>query len=221
MREFIRLRLVLLGAPGSGKGTQAGIISERLGIAHVASGDLFRQAVNRDDELGDQVKHFMEKGLLVPDEITIRMLLERIGAPDCQSGFILDGFPRTLEQAKALDQELSERGEEIEQVIYIKVSTEELVRRLGGRYICRECQTPYHQVSSPPKASGVCDKCGGELYQRSDDSPGTVRQRLDVYLRETAPLIDYYSQAGKLVEIEGEGEASAISDSIVSAMPRS
>jgi len=215
------LRFVLLGAPGSGKGTQAGGISERLGIAHVASGDLFRAAASRDDELGRQAKSYMEKGLLVPDEITIRMILERIAAADCAKGFILDGFPRTLEQAKALDVALGERGEAIDRVAYIKVSTEELVRRLGGRFICRNCQKPYHQVSSPPKVAGKCDDCGGELYQRPDDTPETVRKRIEVYSVETAPLIDYYKEVGKLVEIDGEGEIDGISESLVTALPGS
>jgi len=199
------LRIVLLGAPGSGKGTQAGAIAKRLGIAHVASGDMFREAQNRGDELGQQVKSYMEQGLLVPDEITISVILERIAAPDCASGFILDGFPRTLEQAKALDRALGERGEAVDMVLYINVSTEELVKRLSGRFICRNCQTPYHQVTSPPKVAGGCDRCGGELYQRPDDSPETVRKRIEVYSEQTAPLIGYYNEAGKLVEINGEG----------------
>lgn len=214
------MRSVLLGAPGSGKGTQAGIISERLGIAHVASGDLFREAASRGDEVGRQAKSYMEKGLLVPDEITIRMILERVAAPDCARGFILDGFPRTLEQAKALDMALGERGEAIDRVFYIKVATEELVRRLSGRFICRSCQTPYHTVSSPPEVAGRCDQCGGELYQRADDSPETVKKRIEVYFAETAPLIDYYKEAGKLVEINGQGEIGEIGERLVAALPR-
>jgi len=214
------VRSVLLGAPGSGKGTQAGIISERLGIAHVASGDLFREAASRGDEVGRQAKFYMEKGLLVPDEITIRMILERVAAPDCARGFILDGFPRTLEQAKALDMALGERGEDIDRVFYIKVATEELVRRLSGRFICRSCQTPYHRVSSPPEVAGRCDRCGGELYQRPDDLPETVKKRIEVYFAETAPLIDYYEKAGKLVEINGQGEISEIGERLVAALPQ-
>ncbi len=214
------MRSVLLGAPGSGKGTQAGIISERLGIAHVASGDLFREAASRGDEVGRQAKSYMEKGLLVPDEITIRMILERVAAPDCARGFILDGFPRTLEQAKALDMALGERGEAIDRVFYIKVATEELVRRLSGRFICRSCQKPYHPVSSPPEVAGRCDQCGGELYQRSDDLPETVKKRIEVYFAETAPLIDYYKEAGKLVEINGQGEIGEIGERLVAALPR-
>jgi len=207
---------VLLGAPGSGKGTQAGIVSQRFGVAHIASGDLFREAVNRGDELGQKAKSYMEKGLLVPDEITIRMILERIAAPDCAQGFILDGFPRTLGQAQALDRVLKERG--IDKVVYIKVSTEELVRRLSGRFICRDCQAPYHEITAPPKVPGRCDQCGGELYQRSDDSPETVRKRLEVYFLETAPLIDYYKEAGKLVEIDGERGIEEVGEELIAAL---
>jgi adenylate kinase len=212
------MRIVLLGPPGSGKGTQAGVIAQKLGLAHVASGDLFREAARRGDKLGKQVKSYMEKGLLVPDKITIKMILERISAPDCKKGCMLDGFPRTLEQAKALYKALGGNGEAIDRVIYINVATDELVRRLSGRFICRSCQTPYHLISSPPKVKGKCDKCDGELYQRADDSAETVRRRLDVYRAETAPLIDYYKKAGKLIEINGAGDIAKISNSIISAL---
>lgn len=213
------MRLILLGAPGSGKGTQAKNIAEKVGITHVASGDLFRAAATRGDELGKQAKHYMEKGLLVPDEITIKMILERIEAPDCSKGVMLDGFPRTLEQAKALDKALKNKKQQIDRVFYINVSTDELVRRLSGRFICRKCQAPYHKVSSPPKVEGKCDKCGGELYQRADDTPVTVRKRIDVYTKETSPLIDYYNKAKKLVEIDGEGNIDSITKSIIAALP--
>ncbi|MFA5374360.1 MAG: adenylate kinase [Dehalococcoidia bacterium] len=214
------MRLILLGAPGSGKGTQAKNIAEKVGITHVASGDLFRAAATRGDELGKQAKYYMEKGLLVPDEITIKMILERIDAPDCSKGVMLDGFPRTLEQAKALDQALGKKKQKIDRVFYIKVSTDELVRRLGGRFICRKCQAPYHKVSSPPKKEGKCDKCGGELYQRADDTPETVRKRIDVYTKETSPLIDYYKKAKKLVEIKGEGNIDNITKDIIASLPK-
>jgi len=195
-----KLRLVLLGAPGSGKGTQAERLSNSSGLVHIASGDLFRQAEKEGTELGKMAKSYMEKGLLVPDDVTIKMILERIAATD--QGFVLDGFPRTIEQAQALDKTLGE--ETIEKAIYIKVSEEELLRRLSGRWICRQCQTPYHLVSSPPKVAGKCDLCGGELYQRSDDTVETAQRRLEVYFAQTAPLIDYYKQSGRLVEVEGE-----------------
>jgi adenylate kinase len=209
-----------LGAPGSGKGTQAATLSEDLGIAHVASGDLFREAVSRGDELGRQAKSYMDRGLLVPDKITIRMILERIAAPDCAKGFILDGFPRTLEQAQALDGALGEKGQAIEKVLYIEVSTEELVRRLSGRLICRTCQTPYHEITSPPKVPGRCDRCGGELYQRPDDSAETVKRRIEVYFAETTPLIDYYGKAKKLVPINGQQSIEEVGEELIAALSK-
>lgn len=189
-----------MGAPGSGKGTQAERLSESSGLVHIASGDLFRQAEKEGTELGKLAKSYMEKGLLVPDEVTIKMILGRIAG--IKQGFMLDGFPRTIEQARALDEALAQEG--IEKAIYIEVSREELLRRLSGRWICRQCQAPYHTVSSPPKVAGKCDLCGGELYQRSDDSAETAEKRLEVYFRQTAPLIDYYRQSGRLVETDGE-----------------
>lgn len=216
----MKLHIVLLGAPGSGKGTQAGIISQRLGASHIASGDLFREAVNKGNELGRQAKSYMEKGLLVPDEITTKMILERLAASDCDKGFILDGYPRTLEQAKALDKALKQRGEEVEKAVYINVSVEELVGRLSGRFICRNCQTPYHEINSPPKVAGMCDRCGGELYQRPDDSPETVRKRLGVYFAETAPLIDYYREAGKLVEINGGRGVEEVGEELIAVLTK-
>lgn len=194
------MQVILLGAPGSGKGTQAEKLSYETGLVHIASGDLFRQAEKEGTELGKLAKSYMEKGLLVPDEITIDMLLERIAT--CDRGFILDGFPRTMEQAQALDKALAEKP--IDKVIYVKVSQEELLRRLSGRWICRQCQAPYHLVSSPPKVAGRCDHCGGELYQRRDDTKETAQRRLGVYFAQTTPLISYYRRNGKLVEINGE-----------------
>ena len=210
--------IIFLGAPGAGKGTQAATVAQELGLAHIASGDLFRQALEQGTELGIQAKSYMEKGMLVPDEITIKMVLERISAPDCELGVILDGFPRNLEQAKALDEALLEQGKAIDKVIYIKVSQEELLNRLSGRWICRQCQTPYHAISSPPKAWGKCDNCGGELYQRPDDTVETVKKRLEVYFAQTAPLIDYYTRADKLLELDGEGSVNEVGKRIVNAL---
>ena len=194
------MKLVLLGAPGSGKGTQAERLSQDNSLMHVSTGDLFRQAEKDGTELGKKAKSYVEKGLLVPDEIVINMVLERIAGKNAD--FILDGFPRTIEQAKALDQALADGG--VDWAIYINVSREELIRRLTGRWICRQCQRPYHVVSSPPKVSGKCDSCGGELYQRPDDTRETVEKRLEVYFKETAPLVDYYRNRDKLLEIDGE-----------------
>ncbi len=215
------MQIIFLGAPGAGKGTQAARVAEELKLRHIATGDLFRQAQSQDTELARQAKYYMEKGTLVPDGITMQMVLERIAAPDCQGGVIFDGFPRNLGQAEALDKALSGQGKAIDKVVYIKVSEEELLKRLSGRWICRQCQTPYHEVNSPPKVKGKCDKCGGELYQRADDTVETIKKRLGVYFNETAPLIDYYTRAGKLLEIDGEGDMEEIKERIVASLSRS
>ncbi|MFC1998106.1 adenylate kinase [Chloroflexota bacterium] len=209
---------ILLGAPGAGKGTLAAIISKEVGLAHIASGDLFRNALSKGTELGLEAKKYMDKGELVPDEITIKMILERIAKPDCDEGLLLDGFPRTLEQAKALDEALGKNGESVTKSLYINVSAEEVVRRLGGRWICRGCQAPYHEINMPPKVKGVCDTCGGELYQRDDDTEATVRSRLDVYNKQTKPLIDYYDKIGKLDEIKGEGQAEKVAERLLAVV---
>ncbi len=211
--------IIFVGAPGAGKGTQASVVARKLNLVHISSGDLFRQALEQGTELGKQAKAYMEKGVLVPDEITIQMVMERLSAPDCQNGVILDGFPRNLLQAEALDSALDEQGKTIDKVAYIWVSEEELIKRLGGRWLCRQCQAVYNMINSPPKAEGICDKCGGELYQRPDDKPETVKKRLDVYFAETAPLIDYYRRQDKLLETEGEGSVEEVTRKIVSALP--
>ena len=203
-----------MGAPGSGKGTQAERLSQATGLVHIASGDLFRQAEKEGTELGKLAKSYMERGLLVPDEVTTRMILERVG--ESSQGFILDGFPRTMEQAQALDRALAEKA--IDRVIYVKVSQEELLRRLSGRWICRQCQTPYHSLSSPPKVAGKCDLCGGELYQRPDDREETAQRRLEVYFTQTAPLISYYQQSGKLVEINGEKTIEEVGEELLALL---
>ncbi len=202
--------LILLGPPGAGKGTQADLISEKAGVAHVATGDLFRENIRNKTELGMQAEAYVSKGALVPDELTVRMLLDRLDRPDTQKGALLDGFPRTVEQARALDEALQKRGQAVEKVLYIKVGEEEVVRRLAGRWTCRNCGAVYHEVFNPPKIAGKCDKCGGELYQRDDDKPETVRNRLGVYTQQTAPLIDYYQKQGKLLEVNGEQDTEAV-----------
>jgi adenylate kinase len=214
------LYIVFLGAPGAGKGTQAATVAEKLNVAHIATGDMFREAQKQETELGKQARSYMEKGELVPDDITIQMLLERISAPDCENGVIFDGFPRTLKQAEALDETLGKQGKMIDSVVYIKVSEDELLERLSGRWICRRCQTPYHMVNSPPQTPGKCDRCGGELYQRPDDTPETVKERLRVYFAETAPLIDYYARAGKLLEVGGEGSVEDVRERILASLEK-
>jgi adenylate kinase len=210
--------IILLGAPGAGKGTQAVMLAEKLNLVQVASGDLFRQALQKETELGIKAKTYMEKGQLVPDEITIQMVLERLSAPDCENGAIFDGFPRNTQQAKALDKALGQQSKAIDSVVYVMVSEEELLKRLSGRWICRNCQAPYHAVDSPPRVEGKCDRCGGELYQRPDDTVETVKKRLEVYFTETAPLIGYYKETGKLLEVNGVGSVNDVNQRIVAAL---
>jgi adenylate kinase len=188
-----------------------------MNMAHISSGDLFRQAVERGDDLGRKVKGYMEKGTLVPDEITIQMVLERLAQPSVQKGIILDGFPRNLAQAESLDSALTALHQTVTQVVYIRVEPPELVRRLSTRWLCRKCQSPYTREGASDRVA-ACQKCGGELYQRADDTPETVKKRLEVYFRDTTPLIDYYHRQGKLTEINGEGAVNSVTDRIVSAV---
>ena len=210
--------IVMLGAPGAGKGTQADILSQEMNLPHIASGDLFRQALEEKTEVGLLAKSYMDKGELVPDEVSIKMILERINQPDCASGCIFDGFPRTLHQAKVLDKALKEQGKSVDKAIYIEVPDEELVKRLSGRWLCRNCQTPYHSISSPPKMPGKCDKCGGELYQRSDDKEETVKERLNVFFAQTAPILDFYKKQSKLIRVNGNLGIQGVAREIISAL---
>jgi adenylate kinase len=210
--------IIMLGPPGAGKGTQAGILSREMKLPHIASGDLFRQALEEGTQVGLVAKTYMEKGELVPDEVTVKMILERIDKPDCASGCLFDGFPRTLQQAEALDKALEEQEKSIDRAIYIEVPNEELVRRLSGRWLCRACQTPYNITNSPPKAPGKCDKCGGELYQRPDDREETVRERLKVFFAETIPILDYYGKQSKLIRVSGNRGIQEVAEEITSAL---
>jgi adenylate kinase len=197
------LYLVLLGGPGAGKGTQAERLAQALGIPQVSTGDLFRENLKEETELGLLAKGYMERGELVPDEVTVAMVRERLSRPDAAAGAILDGFPRTIAQAEALEGILDDLGRELAAVPYIKVPEDVLLARLAGRWTCRKCGAMYHELFSPPQASGVCDRCGGELYQRPDDTPETQKHRIEVYFAQTAPLIDYYRDKGLLVEVDG------------------
>lgn len=201
------MRIVLLGRPGAGKGTQAELLTKKLFLTHISTGDMFRAAISADTPLGKEAKSYMDKGLLVPDEITIGIIKDRISQADCREGFILDGFPRTVKQAEALDALLEEMGTSLTSVLDIDYPVEGLVVRLTGRRICRACGSLYHLLYNPPKAEGVCDKCGGVLYQRSDDKEETVKSRLDTYEEMTAPLIAYYEQKGLLSHINGDQPA--------------
>lgn len=215
------MNIVFLGAPGAGKGTQASRVAKKMSLAHIATGDLFRQALEKNTEQAQKAKPYIVSGKLVPDEITIKMVLERIANEDCRNGVIFDGFPRNLKQAEALDKALKEQKKAIDWVVYIKVSEKVLLERLLGRWICRKCQTPYHALYSPPKVAGKCDKCGGDLYQRADDTEETVKKRLVVFAAETSPLIQYYSQSKKLLEVEGEGSEDTIEKRIIDILKKS
>jgi adenylate kinase len=204
------MRLILLGPPGAGKGTQAKLLMERLGIPQVSTGDILRKAVRDDTELGRKAKIFMDAGRLVPDDLVIDMLKERIREQDCGAGFILDGFPRTLVQCRKLTEVLRDMGRAIDCVIDLAVEPEALVARLTGRSTCRECGTMFHDVSRPPKAPGVCDQCGGGLYRRPDDNRDTIRKRLEVYENETAPVREFYRSQGSLKSIPGLGDVNEI-----------
>ena len=207
----------MFGPPGAGKGTQTARIAEMLVVPRVSSGDLFRDHQNRETGLGNLAKSYMERGILVPDDLTIRMVMEWIEAHKDRNGFILDGFPRTHIQAEALDEAMTDLGG-IDRALYIDVGKEELIRRLTGRIVCKKCQAIYHIVSSPPKKDCECDSCGGKLYQRDDDTAEAVERRLDVYFEETEPLVEYYRQLGKLRQVSGEGSVDEVSGSIMVAL---
>ena len=196
--------IVLIGPPGAGKGTQASKLQAALQLPHVASGDLFRENLKNETELGLKAKAYMERGELVPDDITIAMVMDRLSQPDCARGAVLDGFPRTIAQAEALDEALAARGQKIRVVPYIAVPDEVLIERLSGRWLCPVCGKLYHTRFNPPRQPGVCDEDGSHLYQRDDDKPETVRNRLKVYWQQTSPLIDYYRRREVLVEINGD-----------------
>jgi adenylate kinase len=204
------MNVILMGLPGAGKGTQAEQIVEDFHIPHISTGDMFRAAVKEQTPLGVEAKSYMDKGLLVPDEVVIGIVKERLGKDDCNNGFLLDGFPRTVAQAESLDQTLEELGKKIDDVININVNRESLLARLTGRRICRGCGATYHVIFNPPEVEGKCDKCGGELYQRDDDNEKTVATRLDVNIEQTAPLLAYYTDKGVLRNIDGEQEIGQV-----------
>jgi adenylate kinase len=211
--------LILLGAPGAGKGTQAKVLSEGLSIAHVSSGDLFRENIKNGTPLGVEAKGYIDRGELVPDPTVINMIISHLQTPVCEKGALLDGFPRTIPQADALEESLAKVFDKgVERVIYIKVETEELLRRLSGRWICPICQTPYHEITNPPRIAGLCDNEGATLYQREDDKRSTAERRLQVYFNQTMPLIDYYEKAGLLVEINGQQEVEKVAQDILDAL---
>ncbi|GIN42126.1 MULTISPECIES: adenylate kinase [Heyndrickxia] len=204
------MNLVLMGLPGAGKGTQAEKIVDKYAIPHISTGDMFRAAMKEGTELGLQAKSFMDKGELVPDEVTIGIVRERLSKDDCQKGFLLDGFPRTVPQAEALEAILQDLNKKIDYCINISVDKDILMGRLTGRRICKNCGATYHLEFNPPKEAGVCDRCGGELYQRADDNEETVQNRLEVNIKQTQPLLDYYAEKGYLKTIDGEQDINKV-----------
>ncbi|HXG36211.1 MAG TPA: adenylate kinase [Dehalococcoidia bacterium] len=212
------MNIVLLGLPGAGKGTQARNLARKTSLAHITTGELFRENIRKGTTLGLKAKPYYETGQLVPDEITIGMLMELLGAPETAKGCLFDGFPRTLEQAQALDRALAERSRAIDIALYIKVPPEELVERLAGRWNCPNCGAVYHQRNSPPRVPGVCDNCGAALYQREDDRPEVARKRLEVNQKQLDGLLEYYREQGKLVEIDGQQDIEGVESELASAL---
>ena len=212
------MRLILLGPPGAGKGTQAAGIVEKYKIPHISTGDIFRQNIKEGTELGKKAKEYMDQGLLVPDELTVGLVTDRISQPDCGNGFMLDGFPRNVSQAVQLDAFLKNNGIALDKVINIEVDKEKLVARAVGRRICKSCGATYHIEFNPYKVEGVCDICKGDLYQRADDNEETVSKRIQVYLDETKPLADYYSKVGIIADIDGQQSIDKVFNDIVSAL---
>ena len=213
------MNLILLGPPGTGKGTQAKLLANRLNAVHIATGDLFRDAVKQGTELGLRAKEYMDRGDLVPDEVTISMLLERIEQPDAQGGAIFDGFPRTLQQAQALDEALAAKSKEAAAALHITAPDDEIVRRLSGRWLCPSCGAIYHEQTQPPTQDKTCDKCGSELHQREDDKPEVVRARLEKQ-RPPAEMLDYYRKQGKLVDIDGARAPEEVTKDLLAAIER-
>jgi adenylate kinase len=210
----VSTRVIFLGPPGAGKGTQASRLARAWGAVHVATGDMLRDAVRDGTRLGLEAKRYMDRGALVPDDVVIGLVDERLARDDAAQGWVLDGFPRTVAQAEALDQLLRRRGVDVDRVIFFDVDRDELRRRLTGRRVCRRCGTGYHLVSSPPAVPGRCDRCGGELYQREDDAEEAVKHRLEVYATQTAPLLDYYRSRNVLTEVRGQGPVDDVTETI-------
>ena len=197
------MKIIMLGAPGAGKGTQAKMIADKYGVPHISTGDIFRANIKNGTELGMEAKKYMVQGLLVPDELTVRILLDRVAQDDCKNGYVLDGFPRTIPQAEVLDSELTKLGDHIDYAINVDVPDENIVKRMSGRRACLTCGATYHIEHVPPKKEGICDVCGSELVLRDDDKPETVKNRLNVYHEQTQPLIDFYTEKGVLKTVDG------------------
>ena len=212
------MNVILVGPPGAGKGTQAKRLEARMGIKHIASGELLRRALRQETELGQVARSYMEKGELVPDDVVIKMIIERINQPDCATGVIFDGFPRTAEQARALEQTLEEHGQTIDAVIYLTAPRDILLKRIAGRMTCRGCQASYNIYYSPPREEGICDRCGDELYERGDDNWATATHRLDVYLPQTLPMIEHYRQMNMLHEVDGNYYIESVTEQLAAEL---
>ena len=212
------MKIIMLGAPGAGKGTQAKMIAAKYGIPHISTGDIFRANIKNGTELGAKAKEYMDKGLLVPDELVVDLVIDRFKEPDCEKGYVLDGFPRTIPQAEALDKALTAIGESVDYAINVEVPDENIVNRMGGRRACVGCGATYHIVYSPTKEEGKCDTCGGELIIREDDKPETVQNRLSVYHEQTQPLIDYYTNKGIIAEVDGTVDMNDVFNAIVNIL---
>lgn len=212
------VKIIMLGAPGAGKGTQADKICAKYNIPHISTGDIFRANIKNNTELGRKAKEYMDKGLLVPDELVVDLVVDRVKADDCSKGYVLDGFPRTIPQAEALDEALSSMGEKVDFAINVEVPDENIINRMSGRRACVTCGATYHIVYAPTKAEGICDKCGSELILRDDDKPETVKKRLDVYHDQTQPLIDYYTAKDVLKEVDGTQDMEKVFSDIVNIL---
>ena len=212
------MKIIMLGAPGAGKGTQAKMIAEKYGIPHISTGDIFRSNIKDGTELGMEAKKYMDQGLLVPDELTVKILLDRVARADCRNGYVLDGFPRTIPQAEVLDQALEKIGDQIDFAVNVSVPDENIVKRMSGRRACVGCGATYHIEHIPPKKEGICDTCGMELILREDDKPETVQNRLNVYHSQTQPLIEFYQKKGILQTVDGTVDLKAVFDAIVAIL---
>lgn len=212
------MKIIMLGAPGAGKGTQAQMIADKYNIPHISTGDIFRANIKNGTELGKKAKEYMDKGLLVPDELTVELLLDRVAQDDCKNGYVLDGFPRTIPQADVLDKELTKLGDRVDYAVNVDVPDENIVRRMSGRRACLKCGATYHIEHIPPKTEGVCDKCGSELVQREDDKPETVMNRLKVYHDQTQPLIEYYENKNILKTVDGTKDMKEVFEDITSIL---
>lgn len=212
------MKIIMLGAPGAGKGTQAKMLADKYGIPHISTGDIFRANIKNETELGKKAKEYMDQGLLVPDELTCNLVVDRIQQEDCAKGYILDGFPRTIPQAEALDKALTELNDKIDYAVNVEVPDENIVGRMSGRRACVGCGATYHIVYNPTKAEGVCDRCGKDLILRDDDKPETVQKRLNVYHEQTQPLIDFYKNKGVLREVDGTVDMNDVFDAIVKVL---